>query len=682
MGIKSIGETVYHGRIISIRKCREVTFADLATKDGVVQLVVCDEKLRTGIQKHGYYAVLALNEQESQTKSELCRQNSNLIVKEISCIAIPDKEYKYRINKGNEHLDRIIQQTFFLRTPEHRKILIARNSSFSACIDYLRTQDFLRIFPPLIRGYEAVKGNTKPFTVEIATGRCFLPVSNMDVIRTIAIENKTPVFSVSPLFWNYRYNNKLSTNEFLLVEWGNPSAEFDDIIFVTEELVKVLVKLWSQEIREPYYLSRLHACLKDGIPRITYQDALKLLQKNGVIDSDKQPHEISASLDKVICKSLSSPIYWVEKSPSQTVPNYVCISQDGTAMDCELRIVGCGAVASGSVWQDDPVDKLNTCRNYIDCPNRKTYRGNGAGMTLGIDRLVRGLASQSRVESLTLFPRTWKWKPVGLGVIPTRYCSYRRGTRKWWDKNRIVNPMSVLNKSIFISPKANIVLDNIRNTLKIAGLQEFFSPYLAGSDDLLFGTLKPSMSVQYFNKLVGLRSSHIPFLLIAAAHDWYDLFDISPLFKSSNGSPLCRLTLTAIWRLDAFDNNMSLFQLNRVKWWLEMIEQNLAGTEKLTVNSLDHTFPYFFLNGIGQRIKPLALCWRSTTLGYFGNLVNDYHEAKQSILNCLGSKAIGLMSNYLTLLRTGIPPLGCLTLDLGPLLQFENQVPQYQEFCL
>ena len=204
-------------------------------------------------------------------------------------------------------------------------------------------------------------------------------------------------------------------------------ADLDDDMMLAEAMLKYVINYVLEEAPEEMnffnsfvdkgLLERLHNVVSSDFARVTYTEAIELLEKN----NDKFEYKVSwgADLQTEHERYLTEVVFkrpvFVTDYPKEIKAFYMKQNEDGktvAAVDC--LVPGIGEIIGGSQREDD-YDKLlarikETGMNeedykfYLDLRRYGSTRH--AGFGLGFERCVMYLTGMSNIRDVIPFPRT------------------------------------------------------------------------------------------------------------------------------------------------------------------------------------------------------------------------------------------------------------------------------------
>ncbi len=235
------------------------------------------------------------------------------------------------------------------------------------------------------------------------------------------------VYTFGPTFRAENSNTTRHAAEFWMMEPEMAFADLEDIMDVAEAMLKYIINYVLENAPEEMnffnsfvdkgLLERLHHVATSEFVRVTYTDAIELLEKN----NDKFDFKVSWGCDlqteheRYLTEEVYKRPVFVTDYPKDIKAFYMKMNEDNktvAAVDC--LVPGIGEIIGGSQREDD-YDKLlarmkemglkeEEYQFYLDL--RKYGSTRHAGYGLGFERCVMYLTGMSNIRDVIPFPRT------------------------------------------------------------------------------------------------------------------------------------------------------------------------------------------------------------------------------------------------------------------------------------
>ena len=204
-------------------------------------------------------------------------------------------------------------------------------------------------------------------------------------------------------------------------------ADLDDDMMLAEAMLKYVINYVLEEAPEEMnffnsfvdkgLLERLHNVASSDFARVTYTEAIEILEKN----NDKFEYKVSWGADlqteheRYLTEEVFKRPVFVTDYPKEIKAFYMKLNEDGktvAAVDC--LVPGIGEIIGGSQREDDHEKLLARIEEmgmqeedykfYLDLRRYGSTRH--AGFGLGFERCVMYLTGMSNIRDVVPFPRT------------------------------------------------------------------------------------------------------------------------------------------------------------------------------------------------------------------------------------------------------------------------------------
>lgn len=235
------------------------------------------------------------------------------------------------------------------------------------------------------------------------------------------------IYTFGPTFRAENSNTARHAAEFWMIEPEIAFAELEDNMNLAEDMLKYVIryalKHCSQEIEffnefiDKGLLERLQFVEKSEVGKVTYTEAIKLLEKSG--KEFKYPIKWGSDLQTEHERYLTEEIFkkpiFVTHYPKEIKSFYMKLDEDGkTVAAMDMLVPGIGEIIGGSQREEKfeiLKRRIKECglnesdyEWYLDL--RKFGSTKHAGFGLGFERLIMYLTGISNIRDVLLFPRT------------------------------------------------------------------------------------------------------------------------------------------------------------------------------------------------------------------------------------------------------------------------------------
>lgn len=338
-----------------------------------------------------------------------------IFVDEVKLIHQADEDYPISLKEhGTDFL--MENRHLWMRTPKQNAILRIRDEINFSIREFFRKEGFILTEPPIITP-ASCEGTTDLFEIDYFGEKVYLSQTGQLYAEATAMAfNK--VYTFGPTFRAEKSKTRKHMNEFWMVEPEMAFVDFEENMKVQENFVEyVIQKVIKTMKRELQVLERDTTALervKAPFPRITYTDAIKMLQE---ADYDIQwgddfgaPHEtyIAEQYDKpVFITHFPAAMKAFYMQPDPNNPD-VILGSDLIAPE------GYGEIIGGSERIHDKELLLEKMKQeglptevyqwYIDL--RKYGSVPHSGFGLGLERTVSWVCGIDHIRQSIPFART------------------------------------------------------------------------------------------------------------------------------------------------------------------------------------------------------------------------------------------------------------------------------------
>ena len=331
------------------------------------------------------------------------------------------------------------------RTNTFEAVFRVRSLIAYAIHKFFQERDFVYVHTPLITGsdcegagemfrvttldMENVPKNpdgTVDYTKDFFNKETNLTVSGQLNGETYAMAFKN-IYTFGPTFRAENSNTTRHAAEFWMIEPEIAFADLKDDMMLAESMLKYVISYVLENAPEEMaffnkfvdkgLIERLNHVVESEFGRVTYTEAIELLEKN----NDKFEYKVSWGCDlqteheRYLTEEIFHRPVFVTDYPKEIKTFYMKMNEDGktvAAMDC--LVPGIGEIIGGSQREDDYdklVQRMDECGLkkedydfYLDL--RKYGTARHAGFGLGFERCVMYLTGMQNIRDVIPFPRT------------------------------------------------------------------------------------------------------------------------------------------------------------------------------------------------------------------------------------------------------------------------------------
>jgi asparaginyl-tRNA synthetase len=284
IGVHDGQSVTLRGWLYNLRESGKLLFPQFRDGSGVIQGVVA----KSDVSPELFETVKGLTQESSVIVQGKVRADKRapggyeLVVSDLTVVQrVPDDE-PYPISLKEHGVDFLMDHRhLWVRTPRQAAILRVRAEIIKACRDFFDDRGFVLTDPPILTP-AACEGTSTLFPVDYFGDQAFLTQSGQLYIEATAMA-LGKVYSFGPTFRAEKSKTRRHLTEFWMVEPEVAFATLEDLMDLAEDLIaSILGRCLERRRAELTTMGRDVAPLekvKKPFPRITYDEAVKLLQE-------------------------------------------------------------------------------------------------------------------------------------------------------------------------------------------------------------------------------------------------------------------------------------------------------------------------------------------------------------------------------------------------------------------
>ncbi|WP_171050737.1 asparagine--tRNA ligase [Bacillus sp. BHET2] len=414
---KFVGEEVTIGAwLANKRSSGKIAFLQLRDGTGFIQGVVVKseveeemfQKAKSLTQETSLYVTGTVSEDSRSPFGFELQVKSVDVIHEAVDYPITPKEHGTEFLMDHRHL--------WLRSRKQHAVMKVRNEIIRATYEFFNQEGFVKVDPPILTG-SAPEGTTELFATKYFEEDAYLSQSGQLYMEAAAMA-LGKVFSFGPTFRAEKSKTRRHLIEFWMIEPEMAFYDFKDNLEVQEQYVSYIVQSVLDNCKlELDRLGRDTSKLeqiKAPFPRITYDDALKLLHEKG-FDDIEWGDDFGAPHETAIAESYDKPVF-ITHYPTSLKPFYMQPDPDrDDVVLCADLIApeGYGEIIGGSERiHDSELMKRRIEEHELATDAYKWYlelREYGSvphsGFGLGLERTVAWISGVEHVRETIPFPR-------------------------------------------------------------------------------------------------------------------------------------------------------------------------------------------------------------------------------------------------------------------------------------
>jgi len=414
---KHLNETItLKGWVYNIRKSGKIWF--LIFRDGTefIQCVI----LKNEVSPEVFKLKTTLTQESSITVTGVVQEalsqkfGYEILVKNIEVIQIAEK---YPISLKEHGIEFLLDNRhLWLRSKLPNAILKIRHEVSKASRNFFDERDFTLIDSPMFTP-NASEGTTTLFKTKYFDQEAYLTQSGQ-LYSEAAIMGFNKTYCFGPIFRAEKSKTRRHLTEFWMIEPEMAFYDINDNMELAEEYVSYIIQQVLENRRKELEILKRDVTILEKIkppfPRITYDEAVKILQKNG--RDFKWGDDFGAPDETLITKEFDKPIF-IHRWPAETKPFYMKRDKNDNKYVLGMDMIapeGHGEIIGGSQREDDldllleRIKKENLSEKmynwYIDLRRYGSVPHSGFG--LGLERTIGWICGIKHIREAIPWPRT------------------------------------------------------------------------------------------------------------------------------------------------------------------------------------------------------------------------------------------------------------------------------------
>ena len=410
-------EVIINGWVYNTRSIGKVWFLILRDGTGLLQCVVVDGES----DSDSFNLEQKLNQEDSVSIKGIVKKEPRAVggyelgVKNIAVVnhasneyPISNKEHGTDFLMSNRHL--------WIRSKKQNSILRIRHQIIKSIRDFFDNNDFILVDSPVFTG-NAVEGTTTLFELEYFEKKAYLTQSGQLYQEAGAMAfGKSYCFG--PVFRAEKSKTRRHLTEFWMVEPEIAYCDLDQnmdwmeslVVYIIDQVLNICPSELNVLERD---LDKLN-CVKKPFPRITYDQAVDILKKNGV--DFQYGKDFGGSDETIISNQYDSPVM-IHRWPVDTKAFYMKRDENNKDLAKGVDMIapeGYGEIVGGGQREDNIEILIETIRHhdlplkpfewYLDLRRYGSVPHSGFG--LGLERFVAWICGTKHIRETIPFPRT------------------------------------------------------------------------------------------------------------------------------------------------------------------------------------------------------------------------------------------------------------------------------------
>ena len=415
---KHVGETVVlQGWLYNKRSSGKLHFLEVRDGSGIVQCVVfkgnvSPELFAIGdrIAQESSVEVTGLVKEHGKIKGQY-----ELDVKDLRVLAAVSREYPITPKEhGTDYL--MDHRHLWLRSKRQHAILKVRHTIIKAVRDFFDSRDFTLVDAPVFTP-NACEGTSTLFETDYHGEKAYLTQSGQLYMEAAAAA-VGKAYCFGPTFRAEKSKTRRHLAEFWMVEPEVAFMDLDGDMRLAEDFIAYIVERVLDARREELKVIERDTTMLENVktpfPRISYHDAIKILQESGRPEA-KVGDDFGADEETLISSKFDRPVI-VHRYPAALKAFYAKKDPNDASLALAMDVLapeGYGEIVGGGQREDDLArleaaiaeHKLEAAALewYLDVRRYGSFPH--AGFGLGIERTVAWTCGLPHVRETIPFPR-------------------------------------------------------------------------------------------------------------------------------------------------------------------------------------------------------------------------------------------------------------------------------------
>ncbi len=410
-------EVLLRGWLYNKRSSGKLHFLELRDGTGIVQCVV----FKGDVSPELFAAADRLQQETSLEVTGLVKEHGKIegtyevSVKDLRVVAPVTREYP--ISPKDHGTDFLMDNRhLWLRSKRQHAIMRVRHAIIKAVRDFFDQNDFTLVDAPVLTP-NACEGTSTLFQTDYHGDPAFLTQSGQLYMEAAAAAFGK-AYCFGPTFRAEKSKTRRHLAEFWMVEPEVAFMDLDEDMKLAEGLLAFVVGRVLETRREELKVVERDTSALDRVqapfPRITYLEAIKLLQENGHPEA-KFGDDLGADEETVISSKFDRPVI-VHRYPIESKAFYMARDPEAPELALNMDVLapeGYGEIIGGGQREEKletllaAIDHhklpLGAFEWYLDLRRYGTFPH--AGFGLGIERTVAWCCGLPHVRETIPFPR-------------------------------------------------------------------------------------------------------------------------------------------------------------------------------------------------------------------------------------------------------------------------------------
>jgi len=404
------------GWVFNIRSSGSICFLQFRDGTGYIQIVVSRQDVGENIFNKVKKITLetSIKAQGKVYPKKKSPYGWEMFAENIEIIQLAEN---YPLGKKQHGPDFLLKNRhLWIRSPRQAAILKIRDRIVQSIRRFLAEQGFVLTDAPIITP-TACEGTTTLFKIDYFGKPAYLSQSGQLYLEAL-IYSLGKVYDFGPVFRAEKSKTRRHLTEFWMMDAEAAFVQHEENMKIQEDLVYFLVqetlKYCSKELKLLNRDTKILKNIKPPFPRITYNQAIEILQKKGV--KIKWGEDFGADEEAILSQESSQPLF-IEKYPATIKAFYMQPDPNNKKLvlnDDLLAPEGYGEIIGGSerIWDYNLLKKkikeFNIPEKSLSWYLELRLYGSvpHSGFGLGLERFITWITGIHHIRESIPFPRT------------------------------------------------------------------------------------------------------------------------------------------------------------------------------------------------------------------------------------------------------------------------------------
>jgi len=346
-------------------------------------------------------------------KDERAPGGYEIVAKDVKILSVAQKDFP--ITKKAHGVDYLLDNRhLWIRSKKIKNIMTVRAKLLETAREWFKENGFLEVQVPTIVS-AAVEGGSTLFEVKYFDTKAYLTQS-WQLYGEAVISGLGKCYTIAPSFRAEFSRTRRHLTEYWHMEAEMPFCDMECLMKIEEELLTYIAhkvaKECEKELKELKRDSKDLMKVKIPFPRITYGEALKILDKKGV--KIKYGDRLGADEEDILTKQFDVP-FFVTHFPKECAAFYHKRDpkNPNLTLSVDMYAPGCGEIFGSGQRIDDFDEMVKAMKEaelkpenyswYLDLLKWGAVEHSGFGM--GVERVLTWICSLKHIRDAILFPR-------------------------------------------------------------------------------------------------------------------------------------------------------------------------------------------------------------------------------------------------------------------------------------